>query len=78
MMFKHYIYEAYKSVLYIHVYTVGNHTPCKLSFVCMSYIRYGVGAAPKFGKHESLFSYHKEKNYIKAIIYSIIHVYYCL
>ena len=25
--------------------------------------RYGVRAAPKFGNHESLFSYHKEKNY---------------
>ena len=25
--------------------TVGKHTPCNLSFVYMSYIRYGVGAA---------------------------------
>ena len=34
--------------------TVGKHTPCKLSFVYMSYVRYGVGAAdlvllPRFG-----------------------------
>ena len=41
-------------------YTVGKHTPCKLSFVYTSYIRYGVRAAPKFGKHASLFSYHNE------------------
>ena len=40
--------------------TVGKHTPCKLSFLYTSYIRYGVRAAPKLGKHASLFSYHNE------------------
>ena len=43
--------------------TVGKHTSCKLSFVYTSYmyIRYGVRAVPKFGKHASIFSYHKTK-----------------
>ena len=40
--------------------TVGKHTPCKLSFVYTSYIRYGVRAAPKFGKHALPFSYHNK------------------
>ena len=41
--------------------TVGKHTPCGLSFVYTSYIRYAVRAVPKFGKHALLFSYHKGK-----------------
>ena len=44
--------------------TVGKHTPCKLSFVYTSYIRYGVRAAPKFGKRASLFLYHEDKKYV--------------
>ena len=44
--------------------TVGKHTPCKLSFVYMSYIRYGVRAISNFGKHASLFLYHKSKKYV--------------
>ena len=40
--------------------TVEKHTPCKLTFVYTSYIRYGIRAAPKFGKHASLYSYHKK------------------
>ena len=42
----------------------GKHTPCKLSFVYKSYIRYGIRAVPKFGKQASLFSYHKDKKYV--------------
>ena len=45
-------------------YTVGKYTPCKLSFVYMSYTKYGVRAAPKFGNHASLFSHHKIKIYV--------------
>ena len=44
--------------------TVGKHTPCGLSFVYTSYIRYGVRAVQKFGKHASLFSYNKGKKYV--------------
>ena len=49
------------------------HTPCKLSFVYTPYIRYGVS---KFGKHESLFSYHKDKNMYRPsyVSYLIIYV----
>ena len=50
--------------MFCRIYTVGKHTPSKLSFVYTSYIRFGVQAAPKFGKHTSLFSYHKDKNYL--------------
>ena len=46
------------------VHTVRKHTPCKLSFVYTSYIRYGVLAVSKFGKHTSLFSLHKDKKYV--------------
>ena len=42
-------------------YSLSGNTPCKLSFLYTSYIRYGVRAALKFGKHASLFSYHKDK-----------------
>ena len=52
--------------------TVGKHTPCLLSFVYTSYIRYGVQAVPNFGKHASLYSYHKDKKYVYAIICSVI------
>ena len=52
--------------------TVGKHTPCKLSFVYTSYIKYGVRAAPKFGNQASLFSHHIDKNYVYAIICSVI------
>ena len=45
-------------------FTVGKHIPCKLSFVYTSYIRYGVRAAPKFGKHTSLVSYYKGEKYV--------------
>ena len=48
--------------------TVGKHTPCKLSFVYTSYI--SVRAAPKFGKHASIFLYNKGTKYIQAIICS--------
>ena len=41
------------------VYSVGKQSPCLLSFVYTSYIRYGVRAARKFGKHASLFSCRK-------------------
>ena len=41
----------------VYKHTVGKHTPRKLSFVYTSYIRYGVRAVPKFGKHASLFAY---------------------
>ena len=44
-------------------FSVGKQSPCLLSFVYTSYIRYGVRDAPKFGKHASLFSYHKEQKY---------------
>ena len=47
-----------------YIYTVGKHTPCGLSFVYTSYIRYGVRAVPKFGKHALLCSYHKGKKYV--------------
>ena len=46
------------------LFTVGKHTPCGLSFVYTSYIRYGVRVVPKFGKHALLFSYHKGKKYV--------------
>ena len=46
-------------LLYLTYITVQKDTLCKLSFVYTSYIRYGVRAVPKFGKHASLFSYHK-------------------
>ena len=54
------------------IITVGKHTPCLLSFVYTSYIRYGVRAVPKFGKHALLFSYHKDKNYVLVITCSVI------
>ena len=44
-------------------FSVGKQSLCLLSFVYTSYIRYGVRAAPKFGKHASLFSHHKDKKY---------------
>ena len=54
-------------------YTVGKFIPCKLSFVYnTSYIKYGVRTAHTFGKHASLFSYHKDKNYVQAIICSVM------
>ena len=52
--------------------SVGKQSPCMLSFVYTSYIRYGVRAAPMFGKHALLFSYHKEQKYIYSIICSVI------
>ena len=56
--------------------SVGKQSPCLLSFVYASYIRYGVRAAPKFGKYASLFSFHKEQEYIKAIICSVISLFF--
>ena len=53
-----------RTVKDVNSITVGKHTPCKLSFVYTSYIRYGVRAVSKFGKHASLFSYHKDKTYV--------------
>ena len=44
--------------------TVRKHTPCLLSFVYTSYVRYDVRAVPNFGKHASLFTYHKDKKYV--------------
>ena len=47
-------------IIVIFLYTVGKHIPCGLSIAYTSYIRYGVRAAPKFGKHVRIFSYHKK------------------
>ena len=52
--------------------SVGKQSPCLLSFVYMSYIKYGARAAPKFGNHASLFLYYKDKKYVQAIICSVI------
>ena len=52
--------------------SVEKQSPCLLSFVYTSYIRYGVRAAPKFGNHASLFLYYKDKKYVLAIICSVI------
>ena len=46
-----------KRIIFI---SVGKQSPCLLSFVYTSYNRYGIRAAPKFGKHPSLFSYHNK------------------
>ena len=43
---------------------VGKQSPCLLSFVYTSYIRYGVRATPKFGNHASLLLYYKDKKYV--------------
>ena len=47
-------------------------SPCKTSFVYTSNIKYGVRAAPIFGIHASLSSYHKDKKYVQAIICSVM------
>ena len=65
-------FETKMKILHKIESTVGKHTPCGLSFVYTSYIRYGVRAGPKFGKHASLFSYYKRKKYVKAVICSVM------